>query len=84
LKLKYDVLLSSSAFNFNFSRYTVGSDDVGVLQAAAGCLRAFLRSGGEASLAWGVGQGLTLVPVSAQSELTLPLSAQIKLNVSPI
>ena len=30
------------------------SDDVGVLQSAAECLRAFLRSGGEASLAWGV------------------------------
>jgi len=29
-------------------------------------------------------QGLTLVPVSAQLELTLPLSAQLKLTVSPI
>ena len=28
----------------------VGSDDVGVLQSAADCLRAFLRSGGEESL----------------------------------
>jgi hypothetical protein len=31
----------------------VSSDDVGVLQSAADCLRAFLRSGGEESLAWG-------------------------------
>ena len=30
------------------------SDDVGVLQSAAECLRAFLRSGGTNSLAWGV------------------------------
>jgi hypothetical protein len=29
-------------------------------------------------------QGLTLVPISAQLELTLPLSAQLKLTVSPI
>ena len=29
-------------------------------------------------------QGLTLVPVSAQLELTLPLSAQLKLTLSPI
>jgi len=30
------------------------------------------------------GQGLTLVPISAQLELTLPLSAQLKLDLSPI
>jgi len=29
-------------------------------------------------------QGLTLVPISAQLELTLPVSAQRKLTVSPI
>ena len=29
-------------------------------------------------------QGLTLVPISAQLELTLPLSAQLKLTLSPI
>jgi hypothetical protein len=29
-------------------------------------------------------QGLTLVPISAQLELTLPLSAQRKLTSSPI
>jgi len=29
-------------------------------------------------------QGLTLVPISAQLELTLPLSAQIKLALSPV
>ena len=28
-------------------------------------------------------QGLTLVPVSAQLELTLPVSAQLKLTLSP-
>ena len=32
----------------------VTSDDAGVLQSAAECLRAFLRSGGVESLAWGV------------------------------
>ena len=32
----------------------VSSDDVGILQACAECLRAFLRSGGVSSLAWGV------------------------------
>ena len=32
----------------------------------------------------GPSQGLTLVPVSAQLELTLPLSAQLKLSLSPI
>jgi len=31
-----------------------------------------------------VEQGLTLVPISAQLEITLPLSAQLKLIVSPI
>jgi len=30
------------------------------------------------------GQGLTLVPVSAQLELTLPLSANLKLTLTPI
>ena len=35
------------------ARLATDSDDVGVLQSAAECLRAFLRSGGEASLAWG-------------------------------
>ena len=30
------------------------------------------------------GQGLTLVPVSAQLELTLPLAARLKLTLSPI
>ena len=30
------------------------SDDVGVLQSAADCLRAFLRSGGDESLSWGM------------------------------
>ena len=30
------------------------------------------------------GQGLTLVPSSAQLELTLPLSAQLELTLSPI
>jgi len=30
-----------------------------------------------------IGQGLTLVPLSAQLELTLPLSAQLKLTLSP-
>jgi hypothetical protein len=29
-------------------------------------------------------QGLTLVPISAQLQLTLPLSAQVKLTLSPI
>ena len=29
------------------------------------------------------GQGLTLVPISAQLELTLPVSAQLKLTLSP-
>jgi hypothetical protein len=29
-------------------------------------------------------QGLTLVPISAQLELTLPLSAQLKITLSPI
>jgi hypothetical protein len=29
-------------------------------------------------------QGLTLVPISAQLELTLPLSAQLKLTLSPL
>jgi len=29
-------------------------------------------------------QGLTLVPISAQLQLTLPLSAQLKLTLSPI
>jgi len=29
-------------------------------------------------------QGLTLVPISAQLELTLPLSAQLKLTFPPI
>jgi hypothetical protein len=28
-------------------------------------------------------QGLTLVPISAQLELTLPLSAQLELTLSP-
>jgi hypothetical protein len=32
----------------------VSSDDVGILQSCAECLRAFLRSGGVDSLAWGV------------------------------
>jgi len=32
----------------------------------------------------GLGQGLTLVPISAELELTLPLSAQLKLSLSPI
>ena len=37
----------------------VNSDDVGVLQSTADCLRAFLRSGGVESLAWGMdGEGL--------------------------
>ena len=31
-----------------------------------------------------IGQGLTLVPISAQLELTLPLFAQLKLTVSPV
>lgn len=35
------------------ARLAATSDDVGVLQSAAECLRAFLRSGGEASLRWG-------------------------------
>ena len=29
-------------------------------------------------------QGLTLVPISAQLELTLPLSAELQLTLSPI
>jgi hypothetical protein len=29
------------------------------------------------------GHGLTLVPISAQLELTLPLSAQLRLTLSP-
>jgi hypothetical protein len=41
------------------------------------------------ALAFGVGissyvAGLTLVPISAHLELTLPLSAQLKLTLSPI
>jgi len=32
----------------------------------------------------GAGQGLTLVPFSAQLELTLPLSAQLELTLSPV
>ena len=42
---------------------------------------------GELHVAGGVHavrQGLTLVPISAQLELTLPLSAQLKLSLSPI
>ena len=35
------------------ARLAATSDDVGVLQSAAECLRAFLRAGGEASLRWG-------------------------------
>jgi hypothetical protein len=35
------------------ARLATTSDDVGVMQSAAECLRAFLRSGGEASLKWG-------------------------------
>ena len=35
------------------ARLATTSDDVGVMQSSAECLRAFLRSGGEASLAWG-------------------------------
>jgi len=31
-----------------------------------------------------VHQGLTLVPISAQRELTLPLSAQVELTLSPM
>jgi len=35
-------------------------------------------------LAWGgARQGLTLVPISAQLELTLPLSAEVELTLSP-
>ena len=30
------------------------------------------------------GQGFTLVPISAQLELTLPLCAQLKLTLSPV
>jgi hypothetical protein len=36
------------------------------------------------ALAVGSGQGLTLVPISAQLELTLPISALLKLIWSPI
>jgi hypothetical protein len=35
------------------ARLAKTSDDVGILQSAAECLRAFLRSGGEVSLSWG-------------------------------
>ena len=37
-----------------------------------------------APAAQAVQQGLTLVPISAQLELTFPLSAQLKLTLSPI
>ena len=42
----------------------MGSDDVGVLQSAAECLRSFLRAGGEDALAWGAdGNGGGAAPV---------------------
>jgi len=45
-----------------------------------GCPFAGQAGGGEA----GRRQGLTLVPISAQLELTFPLSAQLKLHINQI
>jgi hypothetical protein len=59
--------------------------------AASQCrLGGWFAVNAEASLAlsvdevWGRGLHCCLVPISAQPELTLPLSAQLKLTVSPI
>ena len=46
------------------------------VQGEAECMRTLAAAGAK--------QGLTLVPISAQLELTLPLSAHLRLTVSPI
>jgi hypothetical protein len=74
LTLKYDELLSNVAFKFNLRRFT---------WATAAPRPAPPPTGATASTP-GSRQGLTLVHFSAQLILTLPLSAQLKLTLSPI
>jgi len=75
LKLEYDGLLSNFGFKGNLRRYTV---------ELLSRVNAALGTGVTTKLVVADGQGLTLVPTSAQLELTLPCSAQLKLTLSPM
>jgi len=82
LKLEQENLLSNFAFNGNLRRYNKVPQ--GRYQLRLHMLDDFEVAHRLANMAVGGGQGLTLVPLSAQLELTLPFSAQLELTMSLI
>ena len=64
MNLKCDRLLSTSAFKINLRRYNKGVEEMVVASAQ---VLAVLFAANQ-----GAGQGLTLVPISAQLELFCP------------
>ena len=79
LKLESDILLSSFPFKFNLRHYKMRAElnTLRRREEAAEVTAIDAR----AHFAVGPDQALTLVPISAQLQLTLPLSAQLKLTV---
>jgi len=66
------------------ARFELRGGGLGLQGACELRLRAHrLRGRAQLLLVAPVGQGLTLVPISAQLQITLPISAQLKLALSP-